>query len=111
MLGIEQPSPDALNATQKTPQLLTSTASEKIKKPHKIPIFNQNGQMVFLGGISWIYSTTYIVKASFFALHSVHQDASYELSKTSFIHFSYFFLYMGGPFWFKGVVNIYQHYK
>ena len=45
---------DALNATQKKPSSVQSTVSEKNpENPHKIPIFNQNGQkIVIFGGFS-----------------------------------------------------------
>ena len=89
MLGIEQPSLDALNAKQK-PQLLTSKVSEKNQeKLPKNTVFGQSGKKdhffkeVFLDFLGTILS----YELKFLALRSVHQLTSFELSKTVFGQF------------------------
>ena len=47
----------------------------------------------------------------FFALHSVHQDASFELSKTAFGQFFGFFIKRGEPPDLGGVQNSLSRFK
>ena len=90
----------------KKPRSFQSRVSEKSrKKPLKtLPILTKtakNRDFFF----NLFLSKTYFVKSGFFfVLHSVHQDASFELSKTAFWRiFRFFFYHKWGPFWFRGV--------
>ena len=76
----------ALNATQKNHRSLPITVTEKIKKNHqnvpKIDIFLEI--RIFLR-FFLIFPVTVLGKDLwFFALRSVHQDVSFELSKSTF---------------------------
>ena len=56
----------------------------------------------FLGFLKFFFKETILCKQLvFFALHSAHQDASCELSKTAFDNF-HFFHHKEAPFWFGG---------
>ena len=48
----------------------------------------------------------FVQSGVFFALHSVHQDASFGPSKTSFGHFFIIFIMRGDPSDFKGGKNL-----
>ena len=72
---------DALNATQKTSALDKVLFLKKIRKTAKNDHFfrNANFWWFFL-----IFSETVLCKElKFFALHSVNQDTSFELSKST----------------------------
>jgi hypothetical protein len=78
--------PDALNATQKTPALENVWFLKKSrltsKNDHVLTKTAKNG---YFKGIFFILLATILYKElGFFALRSVHQDASVELSKTAF---------------------------
>ena len=72
---------DALNATQKTSALNKVPFLKNIRKTAKIDNFFRNAHFwwFFL-----IFTETVLRKElKFFALHSVNQDASFELSKST----------------------------
>ena len=74
--------PDALNSTQNKPALY------KVRFLKKSPICNQNDNFWrFFFNFS---ETVHCKKLRFFALHSVHQDAFFELSKNLSDYFSDF---------------------
>ena len=63
-----------------------------LKKPTR-----KTSKMEFFAGFSFFSSKTIPCKElGFFALHSVHQDASFELSNTTFEQFFRFFVIRGG---------------
>ena len=87
----------------KDPSSLQRTVSKKIKKNLQKWLFS-----VFLvkldifRGYSNFFSKTILCKELWsFALHSVHQDAFFELSKTVFLQF-FWISYHKGPFWLRG---------
>ena len=89
--------PHALNATQKTQALYKVRFLKKIKKNLQISpcltktLKNGNFLRYYL-----IFAETILCKElGFFVLHSVHQDASFELSKTAFGQFFRFFIIRG----------------
>ena len=93
--------PDALNATQKTPALYNVPFLKKSRKTAK-------NAHCFKNAIFWrflqIYSgTVHCRDLGSFALYSVHQDASFELSKSIFRQFFIFFTLRGDPFDWGGV--------
>ena len=93
--------PDALNATQKTPAFYKVGFLKKSRKLSFLAVLVKNGyfMMFFL-----IFSETVLCKGlGFFVLHSVRQDASFELSKTSFGIFSPIFHYKWDSFDLGGV--------
>ena len=92
---------DALNATQKTSYLFNLRFWKKSRKTLKKYLFffailakNGNFLRFFL-----IFSETILGKElRFFALQSVHQDASFELSKPTIEQFFRFFTQRGDPY-------------
>ena len=80
---------DALNATEKKPpSLLQSTVNEKIKKKHAKMV--KNDQMVknYSFCLFLIFSEMVLWRElGFFAFHSVHQNPSFELSKSTIRQF------------------------
>ena len=100
--------PDALNATQNPPAFYKVRFLQKSRKTSGNDLF---WPFCFKMGILWGFSqffseTALCTELGFFALHSVHQDASFELSKTSFGHFFIFFIIRGDPFDFRGGKNL-----
>ena len=71
--------------------------SEKIKKnPKKITIFYRLGQQrYFWEAFLEFFRNHNLLGAEVFALRSLHQDASFELSKTVFGQFFKFFIIRG----------------
>ena len=75
--------PDALNTTQKTPALCNVLFLNVSRKASKKWHF-EGGKSQFF----WIFSgTVHCRELGTFALHSGHQNASFELSKLTFRHF------------------------
>ena len=75
-----------MHATQK-PSSLQRTVSEKYKEIRpKITVFSRFGQQwVFLEVcLDFDFENILCKEPGFFAQHSVHQDTSFELSKTVF---------------------------
>ena len=87
----------------KTPRFLQGTVSKKIKKTlQKWPFFAVLVKNVYFMRVFLIFSETVLcTDPGFFGLHSVHQDASFDLSKTYFGHFFIFFIIRGDPFDFR----------
>ena len=88
--------PDALNTTQKIPALYNVPFLNKSRKTfEKIAFLKKMG--IFLQ-FFFIYSgTVHGRELRSFALYSVHQDASFELSKTVFGEKNQFFTIRGDP--------------
>jgi hypothetical protein len=85
--------------------------SKKIKKNLKklpfLAILAKNGNIL---SFFLIFSEMILCKAlRFFALHSVHQDTCFDLSKSNIEQFFRFFNQRGGPC-DLGVVKMYPHH-
>ena len=96
----------ALNATQKNHKSLPSTVTEKIKKKHqnvpKTGSFKENFHFL---RFFVIFSVTILGKDLWFsALRSVPQDASFELSKSTFRK-NFKFFTIGGTLLIRGGQN------
>ena len=92
---------DALNATQKSSAHNKVPFLKKIRETAKIYHFFRNAHFwwFFL-----IFTETVLRKElMFFVLHSVNQDSSFELSKSTIGHFFMNFSLRGDPFDFGGV--------
>ena len=77
---------DALITTQKTPALCEVPFLKKSRKTAKKWSFLKNGHF---GRFFLIFSEMGLCRElRFFALHSVHQNPSFELSKSTFQQFS-----------------------
>ena len=80
--------PVTLNAMQKTPALYKVWFLRKSRIRIKNINFGQNCKKCFFRGISGIFSVTIVCKElGFFVSCSVHQGASFELSKRTFKFF------------------------
>ena len=95
---------------RKKPQLCI--VSEKIKKNlQKLPFSAKIAKKTNFSRFFLIFSKTILCKdLRFFALHSVHQDASFELSKLTIGQFFRFFTHRGDPYDLGGV-KMYPHHK
>ena len=97
---------DALNTTQKTPALCNIPFLNKARKTLKIGIFEKMG---IFGIFSWFIQERYIADSwGLFAMYSMHQDASFELSKSTFRQYFKIFIIRGDPCDFGGV-KIYRN--
>ena len=89
----------------KNTKSLLSIFTEKMKKNHQnVPITGILGGNLHFWRFFLIFSLTVLSKdLRFFALHSVPQDASFELSKSTFRKNFRFFTIKGDPFDLGGV--------
>ena len=89
-----------LNATQETPSLYKIWFLNKSKRTFKkLPFWAVLVKIGIFWGFSWFFQKPRFVWSwGFFVLHSVPQDASFELSKKGFRQFFRFFIIRGDPF-------------
>ena len=102
--------PDALIATQKTSSLCKVQFCKKSRKTLKNYPFLQfwPKTVIFQGFSSFKKKIILYKELRFFALHSVDQDASFELSKFTIGQFFRFFTQRGDPYDLGGV-KMYPH--
>ena len=99
--------PDALNATQKTPALYNVPFLNKSRKTDKNAHFFKNA--IFWRFFSIYSGTVHCRELGSFVLYSVHQDASFELSKSTFRQFFKIFITRGDPYDF-GWLKVYVYH-
>ena len=72
-----------------------------------LAVLVKNG--IFLRFFLFFSETILCKELRFFALHSVHQDASFELSKSTIRQFFRFFTHRGDPYDLGGVKMYPRH--
>jgi len=103
---------DALNATQKTSALCKVPFLKKSRKPGQNCLKWSKWAKITVFGRFFLFFSEMVLcrELRFFALHSVHQNPSFELSKSTIRQFFIFFTLRGDPFDLGGL-KFYQHRK